>query len=79
MLHIIFRYLPLLHELRQPRQPTTRVKHRVVPEFMEVFDDRVIVGTMNGTVASLKWDGSELTANDIIKRETIKRVYEFLT
>lgn len=70
----VFTYLPLLHELRTPRVQATRVKHKVVPLLMEAFDDRVIVGTMTGTVACLTWDGSELTANDIIKRETIKRV-----
>lgn len=69
--------MPLLHELRQPRQQSTRVKHKTVYDPTEVFDDHVIVGTMNGTVARLKWDGSELTANDIIKRETIKNVHHF--
>lgn len=74
MLVLGSRYLPLLSELYEPRQQTTRVTHKVVPELLDVYDERVVVGTMSGTVASLKWDGSELTANDIIKKETIKRV-----
>lgn len=73
------RYLPLLNDLRTPRTQTTRVKHKAVPEFADMFDDRVLVGSLNGTVASLKWDGSELTVSDIIKRDSIKTVTEFRT